>query len=1529
MVTYLENEGQIFVNKLRDEYIKMHIIEQERDELIAENHIETRDIKGYHGREILELLQNADDGYQKSIDIGEKPDNELEVTIKYMQNVLTVTNTGTCFDEDGIKAIVQGNNSPKAGNYIGNKGTGFRSVLNWAKTVRIFSGAYNIEFSKDIANREFEKIKNLPQIQKQLSKKPNLYLPMLALPINIENTTNSNNTIIEVEIDTQKLNDEYSVIKQIDNIDLRILLFLPNISQIEIITENNHIIYKRNIKNDDITTVLLQKIVDNNIEKEEKFYLFNRKIDKAIIEDNILKDIILSIAVPQNFDSFKSNNLYSFFPLLDTESPFNCVMHASYALSDHRNTVNANASNKEIIKKQIDFLIDVANVFVKKGQYDVAHKILLPSNFQSKNWQFTTPFSKFELEDYYLDCLVSERIFESVNNEDISVKDGLKMFDIEYPILFSGDSFKGLLKPLSDEGVIDFIKVLAKRETVDIYYTEDELLSKVNLITEYLSISQRVSIFVWWNTNFKSSLPNLLKNQNSNWLSYKDECYFLIGDFDEQGLPSWVKISALAREYQEELFKATEKSQRYIDVKNNSEETKIERIICQNKIYPTVAFKYRDINNIISTVNSSVNTYNKAVDFVKWLWSNYGKRDGWNPPGQSETSSFKYNFPSLKDNGINDSEKMFFGYIYGNDLAEKIFDDTYKPFPSIQIFDIKETDEFEFLEFIRKFGVKDYPIIEKQNITIPLASYKNEYNEQIKKNGELGVSSWFSCKYNLPYIKNLESILCNLSTTEIIKWIYKDNELYSFLCIPYSSEGQIFYVGNLQREYRKYNGKIKNYILEVFNETQWIKINQNKYSPKQVLQNFKLKNNQKFVQLVPTIGVEMLEEISKELNITFEEVYDIFQMFDFAEKVTDLCSDEFYGLMLTLPTLEFSKSVEISRQIYRIIEQRSFSKDFEDSANKRKFFLEGRVLVSYKGQLQYCLATESFLPSTRIINKKDYQIVEKGNRTNNENFVRVFGCKEYTSQYSVIKESICVSKANQYFQNYYLDFQKYARAYAETNDNVGRYGKALNITLVNEIEISENGNEVKIHDEYVCIRDTITNWYITVFGSEFNFNNISEIIEIIYSNIANTPGFESNKLGELFRTKAKVDREFLIIKEFGTLNVIEDSYYKNEIKNAFVRTINEIVPSFDENDEDYTNIDFENFSNINNAPSIILVLKKIGVDIYDFINAGFVYTIDLIPYFKKVTEELIYKEKEIFKNVLFTRALKDNSLKESFLEKTYKFENFNIFVRYENSVYFDIEKEFIDEFGYWREEEYVSADKIYSENYVKLNPDKLFEDELANDLIVKRLVYFNEEKEFSDWLEEKKKIQENNKSAVLLDKYEKYRNIVPNCNEISYTSPEHLKTQTVKFGNSRNVYIETEVQKKKNRQKVVGNTGELLIYNYLCKEYGQENVISKSEAFVDLGLLTAGQASSGEFDISYKDTNDNIHFVEVKTGNNHSFFISENELKFAKEHADKYELYLVYNLDAETPEFIKLPEKFWESEKFRKSVIIESIRFDF
>lgn len=96
-----------------------------------------------------------------------------------------------------------------------------------------------------------------------------------------------------------------------------------------------------------------------------------------------------------------------------------------------------------------------------------------------------------------------------------------------------------------------------------------------------------------------------------------------------------------------------------------------------------------------------------------------------------------------------------------------------------------------------------------------------------------------------------------------------------------------------------------------------------------------------------------------------------------------------------------------------------------------------------------------------------------------------------------------------------------------------------------------------------------------------------------------------------------------------------------------------------------------------------------------------------------------------------------------------------------------------------------------------------------------------------------------------------------------------------------------------------------------------------------MGILKPGQAESGQYDISYKDPDGKIYFVEVKAGNNHRFFISPGELDFAKKNAGRFKLFIVYNLKRETPDFTEIPSKFWDNPKFHKTEIIETIEYKF
>jgi hypothetical protein len=134
------------------------------NEIISAYRREVADIEGYHGRELLELLQNAVDELESATD--------KFVHIELSGNILKFSNNGSVFTTAGITSLMYTNFSPKFNNrrYIGNKGTGFRSVLNWSNSVKIFSGSLSVKFSADSADEllcELLKAENITAFKKQ------------------------------------------------------------------------------------------------------------------------------------------------------------------------------------------------------------------------------------------------------------------------------------------------------------------------------------------------------------------------------------------------------------------------------------------------------------------------------------------------------------------------------------------------------------------------------------------------------------------------------------------------------------------------------------------------------------------------------------------------------------------------------------------------------------------------------------------------------------------------------------------------------------------------------------------------------------------------------------------------------------------------------------------------------------------------------------------------------------------------------------------------------------------------------------------------------------------------------------------------------------------------------------------------------------------------------------------------------------------------------------------------------------------
>lgn len=139
--------------------------------------------RDYQGREILELLQNAAD---QAKDAGERG----RVVIDLQQDGLVVANSGTPFSVGGVQSLQNIHLSPKRHRkrkFIGNKGLGFRAVLNWTGHPIIRSGALALIYSKKVSEAKLKslmdkntEIANL--VREEQTTGRSLILPVLPFP---------------------------------------------------------------------------------------------------------------------------------------------------------------------------------------------------------------------------------------------------------------------------------------------------------------------------------------------------------------------------------------------------------------------------------------------------------------------------------------------------------------------------------------------------------------------------------------------------------------------------------------------------------------------------------------------------------------------------------------------------------------------------------------------------------------------------------------------------------------------------------------------------------------------------------------------------------------------------------------------------------------------------------------------------------------------------------------------------------------------------------------------------------------------------------------------------------------------------------------------------------------------------------------------------------------------------------------------------------------------------------------------------
>lgn len=1081
------------IEKILEENKRLFTEFETKRNLTERWNLENSRAKDYHGRELLELLQNVDDAYEELCQSNsEMRGKEVEAFVEYTGNILRVQNNGTVFNEDSINRLCQGGVSGKKKYYIGNKGIGFRSILNWASEIRLYSGDYAVRFSENFAQKQLDEIRTKSEhVRQELSEEPNLRFPILYAPEAIPQKKYKFDTTIEIIVKPETLDDDWGIAEQIAEFDPYILLFLPNITKITFKTDENQFSFTKTLrKKNEMTESVVQKFIgtNNTAKSEEGFFVFNNDSNPNEIKDTDGKTEIvkLAVAIPASIDEEYEYKMYTFFPVRNARSPFSALLHATFMLSQNRDAILNNKVNQIVFDFLLQFYVSVISEHFCKKEFGLkALKLLCPTKFEKTRWNgdrikaFDTPFDKDEILQKYLDLCRKQKVFFTVNDTFISLEDNPKLLDLGFPKQFKGKPFENLLADgITGEkikyywnahtGFRGFVEELLG----DCEYPFESLCESVNSLSEKWSSQSRCEVFAWWISKYKTEkdLPHLLKDTQKRWIIGESIVFF----FDEKAaVPEWADCVVLSKIDEKNLisYYKTNYEENFDEAKGSNDCEKLKTLL--GKDCKVLEFSDYNALSLMPTLNKSVgNDYNCSMEFVHWLKKNYNALKSAKPS--------KLLLPS-SENTVLEAEKLYFGSEWENELGSNFFaeSDSFKPLCIPSGFNVDKNNLMEWKEFFEWCGVLTFPKMKDEKLTKDSALYK-EFTCSVDNYGEYGFQvyrTYFGGRTNdllsVKNIANIEKILDTVSSKAIFTWILQNEDL----------KNEILTESHSAKCWNGYHNDYPCYLNFVFKHKKWLEIDGKRYAPFEVL----VSEDSQFEPYIPCISKKKLSEMGFSAD-EVPEIKSFLAQLGSAESVTKLSSDTFYAFLTKLGETEDTQ--ELSKQVYRECLEKQ--KKVSEWNNARSGFIMRGKLWTKNAGLQP--VSKVHFSRDAVLNLSEKPILDVPfNIGSAEQAKNIFGVQEYKE--NIVVKSYEISSCNTNFQHYFRAFLPYAFAYAQSKIKE-EVAKGLKLELCQSIEIVDSISEDKGSEEITKMYSLAQNsndseeWLLYV-GDIESFENIA------------------------------------------------------------------------------------------------------------------------------------------------------------------------------------------------------------------------------------------------------------------------------------------------------------------------------------------------------------------------------------------------------------------------------------------------------
>lgn len=1522
------------------------------DEIIKDYRLEEENMKGYQGREILELLQNAVD------EIEEKSEGYIEICLT--GNILRVCNTGKPFSFEGFKSLIISSLSPKYNNdsFIGNKGTGFRSILNWGEEVRVYSGEFALAFSEKIAQQRLAELQAYDSV-KNFCMDNDVHMSIMSCPEIIERPDDLDFvTTIEVTL-------KYTVIdkvrEQLSEITQETLIFLPKLNILRIVYDNEIKSFKK----------IITETTRHNEEKIEKIRIetiINQKepnISNWIMATRVGKyeerNFNVKAAWTPDFKSLTENRLYCYFRT-KIELPINVLAHATLDLSADRNSLIESKANFYILNRLCELLSDLAESNCKGGSPSYhALEMLSPHGVFPK----TLEWCDFSFRKTYYAKLANKRIYPTVNGKYISFADRPKFYKENFAKYLCGPLVDNLLCYTDNSEIHELIQVLSKTNGQLLEYTYKDFVAAIDSRLSALSIMERADLWLMFINKYgnkifcynfgnviKEPLPMFALDEEGKAVNSGTTIFFP-PDNQSQEFPKPPKFAKLVF-FNRDLLEALKSKS---EIKNHS------RSAIYDMLSPFKNIFQYNLNNIIRHVKSSLenksskitNNNIKAseniindyqIEFLEWLWKLY-KNNYLNADNNNNEILKSIKFPD-RSGAWQEASKLYTGIDYGNEITEKIFASKTEMLAGKFDF-LEEEDKSKVKKFLQLLGVNYFPPIKKieidllkneklkyylaDNIKYPLRATAKSLTDNLYNSPNDIMSAYFkSIKINS--IENLDKILVSSPTNVILDWIGNDYDLKKALSCEYEnddSEGQIRSYS--QGTFREIPGEhLPSYIRYIFSTSKWIEFEGVRYAPSQCLLLGKNGANFPPYLVSPDLN-DFLDKSKSSKNLTIGTLRELLINLGAHSDYSSLDTETFYTLLLMLP--ENDEGGRISRSIYKI-HKKGLAKGLDTSSSSyKKFQQKGKV---------FCKTTGNFEPISEVFYLKDNlsSILQKKRklidiyiREDSENIKKYFGVETLPPP-SEVTDTPETHSANEEFKRDFQLFIPYAfckyirqmdykrESTQESYEKLAEKFKNIDIELCKSAMVKYGADSYQLgENNFIITKNKI---YLCAPSNCISLEDLKEDLEFcsaiadIFRIICESQDPSIYEFARTVFSYSPEKRDQLIFTDFGDLEVLVRPRKLLGKAISPEEIFTQVCEHFnggkcgDKLITEISKLNCKDLSSLKNAPLLKKILKTLKTEVSEF-NAKSGFSINLISYYKEQLKNICEINKKAYKNGLFA-YLKDKSIQDKKTFKT-KWNDFGLDAfEIENTVAYDCQEAFDKKFGtYLSLLSDIDADEEWKANLKKFKKDKNQEliDELLENPIFNSLLYFGEMLELTAIYNQKEEEitceKSQNFSQPLID-FSK----VP-ISKISTSAALHqaISSPRKRWKNTGGFAKEKDLAKQ-------GRCAEESIYNMMLANPDlYKNVEWVSENAKKCNVNPDGADGAG-YDIKYIDAEGNEKFCEVKSskGDNIVFIMSENELKVAEENADMYEIWFMASI-WEKPHLLILPDLFKYDSHERRS----------